>query len=203
MKIPVCHEYKKAFKIALMRAFFEYHQQKLKEVINVLKENGWDDDLIESTMFYKPEFFNQRVEQVALPPRQLYYRVRAVMVCFGNQVDSKTKRRLFTPETWKKAQNLLAGEILEGFYSDIPGDELLVYQLNRDGGIRHDKYGIDLLWSLRGTNHVEAIHRQYNTLFRHIAGIELGDAFFRERRHRHNIDVARQRHHGMPEFGHL
>ncbi len=44
MKIPVRHEYKKAFKIALMRAFLEYHPQKLKEVTNVLKENGWDDE---------------------------------------------------------------------------------------------------------------------------------------------------------------
>jgi hypothetical protein len=29
-----------------MRAFLEYHPQKMKEVTNVLKENGWDDDMI-------------------------------------------------------------------------------------------------------------------------------------------------------------
>ena len=49
---------------------------------------------------------------------------------------------------------------------------------------------------------VEAIHRHYNTTFRHRAGIQMGDAKLAERRHRHNIKVARQKFLNMPDFGH-
>ncbi|KAG7347887.1 hypothetical protein IV203_016592 [Nitzschia inconspicua] len=39
-------------------------------------------------------------------------------------------------------------------------------------------------------------------MFRHMSGLEMGDALFRERRHRNNIDVARRRYLNVPEFGH-
>lgn len=35
-----------------------------------------------------------------------------------------------------------------------------------------------------------------------MSGLEMGDALFRERRHRNNIDVARRRYLNVPEFGH-
>ena len=93
-------------------------------------------------------------------------------------------------------------EILEGYYSDPPGFDFYTYKLDHEGAVEKDKYGIPLLESCRGTSRVESIHRQYNTLFRHYSGIELGDVLFRERRHRHNIDVARRKFLNMPDFGH-
>jgi hypothetical protein len=201
IKIPIRHEYKKPFKVAMMRAFLEYHPLKLQEVKQKLKDKGWEDDQIEATMFYNPSFFNRRVERIAVPPRQLYYRVRAVLVTFGKRLDSKTSQPLFNLEAWKKARHLLK-EILEGYYSDPPGFDFYSYQVDDNGNQKKDCNGISLLFSHRGTSHVEAIHRQYNTMFRHQSGIEMGDALFRERRHRHNIDLSRSRYQGVPKFGH-
>ncbi|KAG7358280.1 hypothetical protein IV203_014867 [Nitzschia inconspicua] len=123
------------------------------------------------------------------------------MVAFGKRVDSKTKQPLFNKEAWKKAKNLL-DEILEGFYSDPPGFDFYTFELDKNGQVKKDSYGIALLLSCRGTSHVESVHRQYNTMFRHMSGLEMGDALFRERRHRNNIDVARRRCLNVPEFGH-
>lgn len=80
-------------------------------------------------------------------------------------------------------------EILEGYYSDPPGFDFYTYKLDHEGAVEKDKYGIPLLESCRGTSRVESIHRQYNTLFRHYSGIELGDVLFRERRHRRKTKV--------------
>ncbi|KAG7371052.1 hypothetical protein IV203_019622 [Nitzschia inconspicua] len=185
----------------MSRAFLEYEPAKLEKVKGKLMERGWTDEEISATMFYNPIFFNRRVERIALPPRQLYYRVRAVMVAFGKRVDSKIKQPLFNKEAWKKAKNLL-DEILEGFYSDPPGFDFYTFELDKNGQVKKDSYGIALLFSCRGTSHVESVHRQYNTMFRHMSGLEMGDALFRERRHRNNIDVARRRYLNVPEFGH-
>ncbi|KAG7362391.1 3'-5' exonuclease [Nitzschia inconspicua] len=200
-KIPVRHEFKKAFKVSMSRAFLEYEPAKLEKVKGKLMERGWTDEEISATMFYNPTFFNRRVERIALPPRQLYYRVQAVMVAFGKRVDSKTKQPLFNKEAWKKAKNLL-DEILEGFYSDPPGFDFYTFELDKNGQVKKDSHGIVLLLSCRGTSHVESVHRQYNTMFRHMSGLEMGDALFRERRHRNNIDVARRRYLNIPKFGH-
>jgi hypothetical protein len=39
-------------------------------------------------------------------------------------------------------------------------------------------------------------------MFCHQSGLEMGDALFCERRHRHNVDVARRKFLNMPDFGH-
>jgi len=190
IKIPMRHEYKKAFKVAMMRAFLEYNSEKLDKVKAILKDHGWTEDQITSTMFYNPTFFNRRVERIALPPRQQYYRVRAVLVTFGKRIDSKTKQPLFNREAWKKARNLLS-EVLDGYYSDPPEFDFYEFQLDRNGEVKKDKYGIELILSSRGTSNIESIHRQYNTMFRHQSGIEMSDALFRERRHHHNMDLGK------------
>ncbi|KAG7339800.1 hypothetical protein IV203_025481 [Nitzschia inconspicua] len=63
-------------------------------------------------------------------------------------------------------------------------------------------HGIPLLRCCQGTNLVECVHRQYNTTFRHKAGIEMGDAQISERRHRHNLDMAQQVYRDFPKVGH-
>ncbi|KAG7356808.1 hypothetical protein IV203_001494 [Nitzschia inconspicua] len=63
-------------------------------------------------------------------------------------------------------------------------------------------HGIPLLRCCQGTNLVECVLRQYNTTFRHKAGIEMGDAQISERRHRHNLDMAQQVYRDFPKVGH-
>jgi hypothetical protein len=98
VKLPIRHAYKKAFKVAMMRAFMEYEPFSLEKVKITLRDRGWSDENIDATMFYNPSYFNRSVERIALPPRQLYYMVRAVFVTFGKRKDSKTGQHLFYEE---------------------------------------------------------------------------------------------------------
>jgi hypothetical protein len=101
-KVPVMHEYKKPYKVALSRAWLQWNKSKLDELSGVLKENGWTDEDINNKMYFKHSFFAERVEQVQLPPCQLYWQVGAVFVKFGNKIDSKTGLPLFNKAAWGK-----------------------------------------------------------------------------------------------------
>ncbi len=201
VKIPVHHYFKKAYKASFMRAMLEWDPNHLKEVKSILLQGGWTEEEFESMLYYKPSFFRERVKRVALPPRQMYYRVRAVFVSFGYRKDSRTQQPLFNERAWRKADNILK-EILKGWYSDPPDWNFYYYKLDKSGGREKDKNGIPLIRSRRGTSLVENVHRQYNTQFRHVCGIELGDCLLAERRHRHNIDVAKRVFSDYPCFGH-
>jgi hypothetical protein len=110
-----------------------------------------------------------------LPPRQLYWRVRAVYVRFGNKIDSKTGLPLFNKNAWKKANNFLTERILLGFqYSDPPGIDFYMLHLDEDGLPKTEKYGLQFLHCSRGTN-AENMHKHYATMFRYVTEIELGD----------------------------
>jgi hypothetical protein len=200
-KVAVKHEYKKPYFYALMNAFFAWDENKLKKVIDVLLKAGWTINQLETMLYFNPDFFRTRVERMILPPRQLYWRVRAVYVRFGDKIDSKTGLPLFNKAAWKKANNLLK-EILLGFYSDPPGFDFYTLQLGEDGLPKTDKYGLQLLHCSRGTNDVENIHKHYATMFRYVTGIELGDCLLAERRHRHNQRMAELRIPGFPKLGH-
>jgi hypothetical protein len=118
----------------------------------------------------------------------MYYRVRAVMVTFGSRVDSKTSKPLFNKDAWGKAKNLFK-EILLGFYSDPPGINFYRFEIDKNGEVKKDRSGMELLKCGRGTSLTEAAHHLYNITFKHLVGIELGDTLFRERRHRQNVDI--------------
>jgi hypothetical protein len=90
-----------------MKAFLLWDEKRLNEVIEKLKENDWTDDDIQSALYFRHGFFRNRVERIALPPRELYWRVRHVFVTFGSKIDSKTGKRLFNMAAWIKANNLL------------------------------------------------------------------------------------------------
>ena len=201
-RVPVKHEYKKGLYFALMNAFFVWDEIRLEEVKSVLREKaGMTDDDISNLMYYSPAFFAKRVARHVPGPRQLYIRVRAVYCAFGEKIDSKTNRPLFNKEAWTKARQVLR-EIIAGYYSDPPGIQFYSYEINDDGSVRRDKWGIELLHCSRGTNLVENIHRSYNRTFRYKCGFELGDCLLAERRHRHNINIARRRRDGYPKVGH-
>jgi hypothetical protein len=200
-KVPVRHEYKKAFKVALSRAWLQWDKLKLDKVSDTLKENGWTDANISNKRYFQHSFFAEQVRRVQLPPHQQYMQVGAVFVKFGNKIDSKMRMPLFNKVAWGKAKNILK-DILLGYYSDPPGSNFYQYQLNADGMPKVDKYGIKLIRCCCGTNDVENIHKHYHTIFRYTAGIELGDFLLAERRHRHNNRTAVRRIPDYPDVGH-
>jgi len=152
-------------------------------------------------MYFQISFFAKRVERVQLPPQQQYMRVQSVFVTFGHKIDSKAKKSLFNKTAWRSANNLLK-EILPGHYSNPPGVNFYEFDLNDDGTPKVDKYGINLIHCSRGTNDVKNSHEHYHTIFRHVAGLELGDSLLTERRHRHNNRMAVLRIPDYPKIGH-
>lgn len=201
-KVPVRHEYKKTYYVALMNAFFVWDESRLKEVKKTLKDNGWSDQEINTLQYYRPAFFQKCVEWIVLPPKQLYWRIRAVFVKFGNKVDTKTKRPLFNEQAWAKAKNVLK-EILQGFYSDPPGFNFYTLGLDGDGNAKLDKYGLPLIKCNRGTCDVENIHRYYHRAFKDSAGYELGDCLLAEQRHQHNVNKFEKHVVSCPKLGHF
>jgi hypothetical protein len=200
--VPIEHEVNKPFWVALMRAWFCWNEKKLENVIRILKENGWDDEDVKNKMYYKPRFFQELVERRVLPPRQLYWRVRAVYVKFGNRIDAKSKKPLFNKNAWKTANSVLK-EILRGEASDPPGFNFYTQRLNAKGEPKTNSYGIQLLDCHRGTSDVENQHKQYVTTFgTWHTGVETSCTLLRERRHRHNDRMSQKYRVGYPKIGH-
>jgi hypothetical protein len=106
--VPIKHEHKKPYFVALMRAWFCWNEKKLKHVKDVLRANDWTEDDIKKKMYYHPRFFQERVERRVLPPSKLYWRVRAVYVKFGHMCDSKAGKPLFNKKAWKRANSVYA-----------------------------------------------------------------------------------------------
>ena len=126
--------------------------ERLKQLQDIMREDGYsDDDLtnddkiseaaakytsnsddIDSLMYFNAKFFKNCIKQRILPPKELYWRVRAVFVTFGDMGDADTNKPLFNDTAWKKADNILR-EILEGLISDPPGHSFYTYRLDKMG----------------------------------------------------------------------
>lgn len=116
--------------------------------------------------------------------------------------DSKTGKPLFNAESWKKADNLLK-EILLGYYSDPPGVAMYTKKLRPDGSIEQNKYGMDKIECCRGTNRVEAFHKNLNVSFGSWpVGVAMASVLLSERRHRHNHRTSERRRDDFPKIGH-
>lgn len=201
-KVPVKHEAKKAFFVALREAFFVWNPQKLKELEDKMRDSGMTDDEIKKQKYFNTQLFKDCVDRKVPESTILYWRVRAVYVAYGDVVDSETKKPLFNKRAWSKANNVLK-EILLGFYSDPPGIELYNKKLRVDGTVMTNKYGLEMLECSRGTNRTEAYHKNITTTFDSWpTGLTMSDCLLRERRHRHNQKVAEKRRFSFPKIGH-
>ncbi|KAL7546679.1 hypothetical protein ACHAWF_010011 [Thalassiosira exigua] len=201
-KVPVRHEAKKAFFVALRDAFFVWNPPKLKDLEGRMRENGLSNDQIRLQRYFNTQLFRGCVDRKVPEPRILYWRVRAVYITFGSIVDSKTKSPLFNDKAWKKADNVLK-EILQGFYSDPPGFELYNKKLRADGTVKTNQYGMEMIECSRGTNRTECYHKNITVTFgTWSTGVEMSDCLLRERRHRHNHNTSQHRRLGYPRIGH-
>jgi hypothetical protein len=113
-KIPIRADHKKLYKVAFRDALLAWDPDKLKEVRAAIKEKDKKTDKeIDMDIYFNPAFWKACIRRRILPPRLLYWRVRAVFVICGSMVDLATKCQLFNKQAWKKAYNILK-EILLG-----------------------------------------------------------------------------------------
>lgn len=202
-KVPVRHEAKKGFFVALRDAFFVWNPSKLKELEKRMKESGMSDEQIRLQKYFNTKLYRDCIDRKVPSSTMLYWRVRAVYIAYGSMIDSKTKVPLFNKRAWGKADNLLK-EILLGFYSDPPGIELYNKRLRANCTVMTNKYGMEMIECLRGTNRTEAYHKNITTTFgTWSTGIEMSDYLLAERRHRHNHRVSERRRFGFPKIGHF
>ena len=76
-------------------------------------------------------------------------------------------------------------------------------KLNDDGSVKENKYGMEIIECVRGTNHTEAYHKNLAVIFGGWPiGVEMSDCLYAERRHRHNHRCAERRRFGFPKLGH-
>ena len=200
--VPVQHEAKKGYFVALQNAFFDWNKDQMTELRNKLSDSGLSDGDIEKMKYYNSRLFTGCVEREVPPPSCLYWRVRAVFTMYGPMIDSKTQKPLFNKQAWSKAKGILR-EILKGYYSDPPGVCMYNKRTRKDGTVHKNQYGMDMIECIRGTNRTEAYHKNLIIAFRSLhTGIEMSDALLSERRHRHNHRVSQLRRYGFPTLGH-
>ena len=89
--VPVHHELKKAYFMALSKAFLVFDPTMLQEVRRRLKENDpqLSEEAIARILYFKHEWLCTIVPRTAPPPSILYWRVRAVYSLYGNQLSSQ------------------------------------------------------------------------------------------------------------------
>jgi hypothetical protein len=202
-KVPMHHDGKKGYFVALRQAWFQWDLTKLAEVKATLRyERGMNNNEIEALMYYDVDYFCVRVPRVVLPPSKLYWRVRAVYEMYGPMIDAKTKAPLFNKAAWKKANNVLK-EILAGNASDPCGMVFYSQQLNAKGEPAFDYHDHAMLDCSRGSNDTECAHKQFITTFgTWNTGVQMSDVLMAEWRHRYNQHVSERRRLGFPRIGH-
>ena len=201
-KVPVKHEFKKAYFVAFMEAWFVWDPKHLDKVKKALRRHGMSAEQIDAKMYHNIDFFLECCPRVVPPPSILYWRVRSVFATYGNKKDSVSGAPLFNNRAWKKANNLLK-EILLGYASDPPGVSMYMFKIDKDGEIQQNKYGLPLYYCLRGTGLTEVGHKQLlQSVGTCATGIEMSDAIRSEHRHRYNHRMGERRRAGFPLLGH-
>lgn len=201
--VPVRHSLKKAYKVALMEAWYSWNPEGFNEVVDKLKAEGKSDEQIEAVFFFNTAIFLGCVGRTVPRPSVLYWRVRAVFAFYGVKVCSHTGKPLFNETSWKKANNVLE-EILKGYASDVPGETYYRLRLNDNGDIIKNRLGIPMIDCCRGTSDVEAFHRWLRVVFRNWEmGLEMLDCLLAEVRHRYNHRISERKIAGFPKIGHF
>ena len=201
-RVPSKHVATKAYYSALRNAFLIWNPEKVKKFDEKLRAAGKTPEEIKAMKYFQPHLYDECVERHAPAPKLLYYRVRAVYTLFGNIVDKKTNKPLFNKTAWKKANQVLK-EILQGLYSDPPGLNLYTKKKSRDGRtVMKNKYGMELIECIRGTNRVEAYHKHLVPSIRsRNVGVRRADALLSNKRHRHNQPISERRRANFPRLG--
>ena len=151
-----------------------------------------DTKQIQVYCYFKRRFFARRVIRRFLPPSRLYWRICAVYECFGPKVDSKSGKALFNKDCWVKAKGVL-NEVMEGYYSDPPGEEMYKYELTKSGEVKRDSMGILLQKCKLDTNLVVNYHKNLSTMFgSHPMGLAFADDILAESSQRFDLYIPKE-----------
>ena len=160
-KVPMHHDGKKGYFVALRQAWFQWDLTKLAEVkANLRVKRGMNDSEIETMLYYDVDYSHVRVPHFVLPPSKLYWRVRAVYEMYGPMLDAKTKAPLFNKAAWKRANNVHK-EIIVSNASDPCGMTFYSQQP------AYDSNEHALLDCSRGSNDTECAHKLFITTLGH------------------------------------
>ena len=106
-KVPVKHEAKKPFFVALRDAFLMWNKDKIKELEDNMKAAGMKEEELRNARYHSPAIYHGCVDRRVPPARELYIRVRGVYTVYGHLKDSASGKPLFNAAAWKKANNVL------------------------------------------------------------------------------------------------
>ena len=202
-KVPVMHSLKKAFYIALMEAWYTWEPEKFGAIVEKLSTEGKSKKEIENIYIFNTSTFLACCPRVVPPPSILYWRLRAVFAFYGTKVCPHTSKPLFNDLAWAKVNNLLK-EVLDGYYSDIPGIAYYRYRINEKGEQMFNSLGFAMIECWRGTSDTEAVHRQIRVGYRSwTIGVELSHRLLTEFCHRYNQKLFERRIVGFPKIGHF
>ena len=77
----------------------------LAKVGSVLEQDeDITDDYLDSNLCHNVKWWSKRVHRIIFPPSVLYWRVRAVLVFYGDKRDAVTGKHLFNDRAWLKSK---------------------------------------------------------------------------------------------------
>ena len=153
-------------------------------------------------MYYNSSILKSCIDRRVPPPSKLYWWARAVFAMFGHQKDAKSGKSLFNTNAWTKVKNVLA-EMLKGNALDPSGVFFYMQQLDNNGNVLKNKYGMELLTCNRGTNDTENYHKQI--VIMHNAWttrIHMSDCLLDNHDHCLNNNCFKRKHFNFPQVGH-
>jgi len=74
-KVPIHHEFKKSYKVALRDAFFIWNEPKLNKMKETMKKDGYTNLEIEHELYFNVKMFTGCIERNIPSPKILYWRV--------------------------------------------------------------------------------------------------------------------------------
>ena len=75
-KVPIKHEAKKSYFVALREAFLIWNPTKMAELEKTMRDSGMTDDEIKEKKYFNARLFRECVERTVPSPKILYWRVR-------------------------------------------------------------------------------------------------------------------------------
>ena len=128
--VPVKHEARKAFFMALHNAYLLWNKNKIEELEGNMTVAGMAEDKIKQERHHLPALYHRCVDWCVLHLKESCIRVQAVYAAMGYLIDSITGKLFFNMATWKRTDSVLS-EILLGLYSDVQHN-LLERKWNRN-----------------------------------------------------------------------
>ena len=97
----------------------------------------------------------------------------------------------------------MLAEILKSNASDLSGVSFYTKQLDNDGNMLKNKYGMELLTCNRGTNNTENYHKQIVTMYNTwITRGPMSDCLLYNHHHHFNHDYSKRKCFKFPQVGH-